>query len=59
MTKFRKKPIVIEAIQFDGTPDSYHRILVLSDKVIHYQGGLLMIETLEGTMKAIKGVWII
>jgi hypothetical protein len=60
MAKFRKKPIEIEAIQFDGTPDSYHKILDLSGGIYRsFDGKYLVIETLEGTMKAIKGDWII
>lgn len=59
--KFRKKPVVIEAVQFNGDvsePD----ILALdlgcardSDKGHDY----LLIHTLEGTMRADPGDWII
>lgn len=62
MAKFRKKPVVIEAVQWDGsnvdevlgfflTTGSARRDL--SDR------SALFIETLEGTMRADKGDWII
>lgn len=59
--KFRKKPIVVEAIQWDGTPDR-------AQEIIEWSGGqvalsvsktLLEIFTLEGLHQAITGDWII
>ena len=62
MAKFRKKPVVIEAEQYDGSLESVNKILkldkwdtnsiVLSDKC-------LTINTLEGKMRADIGDWII
>lgn len=57
--KFRKKPVVIEAVQWlpfdDWIPMNYHmggRLTVNSESQ-------LVIETLEGAMKADAGDWII
>jgi len=55
--KYRKKPCVIEAIQFDGSKESLERINAWSG----LQWGLdgIIIPTLEGTMNAAPGDWII
>lgn len=61
MAKYRKKPIVIEATQvtdewFDGAhPNPLHLIGLLNDPVAR----VVRIETLEGTMVAQVGDWII
>lgn len=57
--KFRKKPVVIEAIQLKpGCGDTIFGIAVLSAE--HSDGKLYMyIETLEGEMRADEGDWII
>ena len=70
MPKYRKKPVVIEAIEFDGTLDSVSKI----DDMIRATGQygfcrgdgsttegreFLNIKTLEGTMRADKGDFII
>jgi len=61
--KFRKKPVVIEAIQFTG--ENAQEIMDFTKepkvpRVIKWQdGGFISIETLEGTMLANKGDWII
>lgn len=46
MAKYRKKPVVIEAIQYNGNPDSLRGIpgIVFDDEYIPH------IETLEGNM---------
>lgn len=61
--KFRKKPVEIEAIKFDGWnwADCYQ---FMSDKQLVFpsvleERGKIEIETLEGTMTASKGDWII
>ena len=59
--KFRKKPVVIEAIQWTGN-NSYEVGSFTGMKASmakqHDQWEIL-IETLEGTMKADRGDWII
>lgn len=58
MKKFRKKPVVIEAVQFDGT------LLSLAGMAIPEVSQVLgsrtaQIPTLEGVMTAEPGDWII
>jgi hypothetical protein len=67
MPKFRKKPVVIEAIEFDGTTAGAVAVFKVFDVpggkfVPHYQNierGFLTIPTLEGEMRADEGDWII
>lgn len=62
MAFFRKKPVVIEAIQYNGTEGSVVQILGLkqgASKSIRVEGGELLIHTLEGVMRANEGDWII
>lgn len=58
--KYRKKPVVIEAIQYDGT--NRNDILIklgLNSIGEDFLSRDLFIETLEGDMKASKGDYII
>lgn len=60
MPKFRKKPVVIEAVQWKG--DNFARVAELSDDVLGPYGREqphLKIHTLEGIMTAAVGDWII
>lgn len=68
MHKFRKKPVVIEAVRFDtnandetvSNPKWFVDAMV--NGKIFYQGGetpYLTIPTLEGDMRANEGDWII
>jgi hypothetical protein len=67
--RFRKKPVEVEAIQFKGTDESASEVLGwIGDQnlgtviaVPHRTTGewLVVIETLEGAMKAEPGDWII
>ena len=71
MGKFRKKPVVIEAWQFDGTerhahwfldkfPDRTLSALVPTDSIDDRQKEvMLVIPTLEGNHNASPGDWII
>jgi hypothetical protein len=64
MALFKKKPVVIEAHQFDGSYDN-------AEMIIKWSGGrvtgifdedstpYLMIDTAEGHMQALVGDWII
>ena len=63
---YRKKPIIIQAMQHDGTPERANEIRVwsggkLEDHWVNGRGDetAFNIKTLEGTMKASKGDWII
>lgn len=67
--KFRKKPVVIEAWQFQGNrTDVVHRAIprwlsaAINDGKVWYQGGdqpYYTISTLEGEMRASVDDWII
>lgn len=63
--RFRKKPVVIEAMQFNGI-DDYMNIVEWMRKSGHtsaddcrYSTPEMSIQTLEGTMSARPGDWII
>ena len=57
--KYRKKPVVVEAIE--NKPENFNLIrLMVGDGPIHHLGdGKLGITTLEGVMTANVGDWII
>jgi len=55
--KFRKKPVVIDALQWTG--DNWSKISDFVGKAIPIDGESLIIDTLEGTHRASKGNWII
>jgi hypothetical protein len=62
--KFRKKPVVIDAVQWDGVDTASIRQFVSDDsKVITNElspsDTTLLIRTLEGDMIASEGDWII
>jgi hypothetical protein len=64
MSKFRKKPVVIEAVRFDengtfegGAPE-WMDAAAMSGKV-YRKGPSLFIKTLEGEMEAKRGDWIV
>lgn len=59
MSMYRKKPVVIEAVQFDGKLTSLEGLT--HDAVISQDlcSDTVQIETLEGTMTAQPGDWII
>lgn len=67
MAKFRKKPVVIEAVQYDGTEKSVDEFLnrdfvaplVNPDVIFKIGGGECLISTAEGVVKAVAGDWII
>ena len=65
--QYRKKPVVIEAVRFTGI-DSYLDIVAWMKESgdthalageVHYTTPLMLIHTLEGTMAADPGDWII
>lgn len=68
MNKYRKKPVIIEAIQFNGLED-YLKICqwfketntsTLSlEETFEYRTPIMLISTLEGTMAANVGDYII
>ncbi len=60
MAKYRKKPIVIEAFQWTGKPQTYPD-WIKEARLTQNEGGAVCMEikTLEGTMLARPGDWII
>lgn len=58
MQKFRKKPVVIHAVQFDGTLASIEACQIPSVSQ-ELTSDTVQIETLEGVMTASKGDWIV
>ena len=63
MARYRKKPVIIRAVQFLDTPESRRAIEFLSHGTVKrkliFQKGELAIETLEGTVIANVGDWVI
>ena len=60
MSKYRKKPVVIDAVQFDGTDESVEWLLPqLKSGAIGRNSRQLFIKTLEGVMEASIGDYII
>lgn len=58
--KFRKKPVVVEAIRWDGTNvDEVLGFILTKGSAIRGSEHGILIETLEGTMRAERGDWII
>lgn len=62
MAQFRKKPVVIEAVRWDGRMQTVERLLMAATtKEVSQDLGdpALIIPTLEGEMRAEVGDWII
>jgi len=58
--KFRKKPVVIEAVQYNGDSVSADAVMdMIGTMGVKNSPDGLYIATLEGTMKASRGDWII
>lgn len=65
MGRFRKKPVEIEAIQFDGS--NHREVLLFMDPSLNENAAAvsqsmqlpLVIPTLEGRMKVSVGDWVI
>jgi len=61
MPKYRKKPVVVEAIQFTGSYESYRNIANAFGGVSYHpwKSPNLMVWTPEGTMEARPGDYIV
>ncbi len=59
MNQYRKKPVVIEAMQYNGNAADIITWAQQNHQTITGGFGELQILTLEGTMTAITGDWII
>ena len=60
---YKTKPVQIEAMQYDGTYESYNKMVKHWGKdffrMCHHHDGLFQIETLEGRRRASKDDFII
>lgn len=59
MAKYRKKPVVIDAVQYVGTNWQEIVSLIGFDETSIDRGDVLIIHTLEGAMRASPNDWII
>jgi len=67
VNKFRKKPVVISAIQWDGTEECINRIVSAFDRTAPFRidwinkdcGIVMFIRTEEGVMNVSKDDWVI
>ena len=62
MAKYRKKPVVIDAVQFTmDTKDKVFSFITCNKAAVFDVGGqpVILIETLEGEHRATLGDWII
>ena len=60
MAKYRKKPVVIDAVQWIGTNlGDVLNLLDSGDRKAGIENGKVIIYTLEGVMTGDKGDWII
>lgn len=57
--KFRKKPVIIDAIKFTGDNNMAIQQFLGSQLVSNGDIAEILIPTLEGEMKAVVGDWII
>lgn len=60
MTTFRKKPVLIEAVQLPVTSVPAWLADAMDAFIVRlYSDGTASIDTLEGTMSGVKGDWLI
>lgn len=63
MAKYRKKPVVIDAIQFTGERGNIKQVMAFLSEcktpVGYNHNGTIQICTLEGTMDVVLGDWVI
>ena len=57
--KYRKKPVVIDAVQFDGSEEGAQVVDAFVGHHLEARSGGLIIPTLEGEHIASPGDWII
>lgn len=63
MSEFKKRPVKVDAVRWTGSSESLDEIYKLCpenlDRAFHYTGKVLFVRTLEGSMQANIGDWII
>ena len=57
--RYIKKPIIIEAIQIDGTAENWKVVERFTEGQLYGEIGVGVIKTLEGEMQVTKDDWII
>ena len=67
--KYQKRPLTVEAMQFDGSKESANRILdwagpesgmeLIFTSLRAHHPNVLLVHTLEGVVRALKTSWII
>ncbi len=57
--KYKKKPIVIEAMRYICDTPTVREVMNFMGGAITHKGGDIIIHTLEGEMRARPGDWII
>lgn len=55
--RFRKKPVEVSAVQWSGS--NWHEVYWLAQHDVYLDGDKLAVKTLEGTLHADEGDWII
>jgi hypothetical protein len=59
MTKYRKKPIVVEAVQYTGDTQSVQEVRAFTGRELEGNGRDLFIETLEGILIIHPSAWVV
>lgn len=61
INKYRKKPVVIEAIRWDGMPETWEKLIEYNfPGMVNFSlNESIIISTLEGDMRCDIGDWII
>jgi hypothetical protein len=62
MARYRKKPVVVDAWQFDGTWETAKDIVSMDQRIGWSEGSdgtRIVIDTLDGQMVALPGDWVI
>ena len=60
MAKYRKRPVVVDAIQFRAGEQPHELAAdVVAGRVLYAEDGTMLVETLKGAMVARPGDWII
>jgi len=59
--KYRKKPVIIDAVQYDGTDESYFELLQFTkgDLIWHKELNCPLIETFEGTIAVSNNDYVV
>lgn len=57
--KFRKKPVIVDAVQYLGGEESQDAVCDFMSRSIGVVNNKIIIDTLEGDMEASPGDWII